>query len=44
VHDQKATDAIAVEALMKSEELRHTEDARKGQRRWARLRAAWRGD
>jgi hypothetical protein len=29
---------------MRAEELRHTEDARKGQGRWARLRAAWRGD
>ena len=41
LHDQKAAEAVATEALMKAEELRHAREARG---RWARLRAAWRGE
>ena len=44
LHDQKAADAIAVEILMKSEEQRQAEIARKARGLVARLRAAWRGE
>ena len=44
LHDQKAADAVAVEALMKSEELRKEEEARKARGRLRRVLAAWRGE
>ena len=44
LHDQKASDAVTVEALMKSEEQRHADDARKARGLVARLRAALRGE
>jgi hypothetical protein len=43
LHDQKAADAIAVEALMKSEEQRQAEDARKARGRLRRAWDGWRG-
>ena len=44
LHDQKAADAIAVEVLMKSEEQRQAEIARKARGLVAWLRDAWRGE
>jgi len=43
-HDRAAAVAIADEAVRAAEELRQAQTARAGQGRWARLRAAWRGD
>jgi hypothetical protein len=43
LHDQKAAEAVAVEAVMKSEEQRHAEFARQARGRWARAWDAWRG-
>jgi hypothetical protein len=40
---KKAADAVAVEALMKSEELRHTEVVRKARGRLRRAWDGWRG-
>jgi hypothetical protein len=40
--EQAQEQAKAIQA--KVDELRQAEEARKGQGRWARLRAAWRGD
>jgi hypothetical protein len=41
-HDRTAAVAIADEAVRAAEELRQAEADRRGQGRWARLRAAWR--
>jgi hypothetical protein len=35
---------VAKEALQLTDQLRQAEAERRGQRRWARIRAAWRGD
>jgi hypothetical protein len=43
-HDRAAAVAIADEAVRAAEELREAQAARAGQGRWARLRAAWRGE
>jgi hypothetical protein len=43
-HDRIAAVAIADEAVRAAEKLRQADAARRGQGRWQRLRAAWRGD
>jgi truncated hemoglobin YjbI len=43
-HDRTTAVAIADEAVRAAEELRRAEAQRAGQGRWARLRAAWRGE
>jgi hypothetical protein len=43
-HDRAAAVVIADEAVRATEELRQVDAARAGQGRWARLRAAWRGE
>jgi hypothetical protein len=42
-HDRSAAVASADEAVRAAEELRQAEERRRGQGRWGRLRAAWRG-
>jgi hypothetical protein len=43
-HDRATSVAIADEAVRAAEQLRQAEIDRKGRGRWARLRAAWRGE
>jgi hypothetical protein len=43
-HDRATAVAIADEAVRSAEQLREAVAERKGQGRWTRLRAAWRGE
>jgi hypothetical protein len=43
-HDRATSVAVADEAVKAAEQLRQADAERKGQGRWARLRAAWRGE
>jgi hypothetical protein len=43
-HDRATSAALAAEAVAAAEQLRQAEADRKGRGRWARLRAAWRGE
>jgi hypothetical protein len=43
-HDRAASVAIADEAVRAAEQLRQAATEQKGRGRWARLRAAWKGE
>jgi len=43
-HDRATSVAIADEAVRAAEQLRQAQNEQKGRGRWARLKAAWRGE